>query len=57
LDEQFAAGNFVPFNAWLHERVYRHGQRFVAGELIEQATGRPADQGALVTALRAKYGA
>lgn len=55
LDEQFAAGEFVPFNAWLREHIYAKGQRYVGAALIENATGMPVDHKALVTSLRGKY--
>jgi carboxypeptidase Taq len=56
VDEQFAAGDFARFNAWLRERIYLHGQRHLAAELIEVATEQPVDYQPLVDALRKKYG-
>jgi carboxypeptidase Taq len=40
---------------WLTRHVYRHGRRFPAARLIEQATGSPFDHRPLVRALRQKY--
>jgi carboxypeptidase Taq len=56
LDQQFAAGEFAIFNAWLGEHIYRHGQRYVGAELIEAATRRAVDHHPLVAALSRKYG-
>jgi carboxypeptidase Taq len=56
LDEQFAAGDFAPFNAWLSERIYCHGQRYLAADLIEAASGQPLDHRPLIESMRAKYG-
>ena len=56
LDEAFARGDFAPLLDWLREKVYRHGGRYPAARLIEQATGSPPDPRPLVAALRRKYG-
>ena len=56
LDEAFARGRFDGLLGWLRDRVYRHGQRFQAPRLIEQATGSPPDHRPLLAALRRKYG-
>jgi len=56
LSGQFACGQFATFNDWLRERLYRHGQRYPAAKLIENATGQPLDHRPLVEALRIKYG-
>ncbi len=56
VDEQFAAGDFASFNSWLGDRIYRHGQRYLAVDLIESATGQSLDHRPLVEALRRKYG-
>jgi carboxypeptidase Taq len=56
LDEQFSSGEFAPFNAWLGEHIYRHGQRYLASELMQAATGQTIDHRPLVEALRTKYG-
>lgn len=39
LEEGFAAGEFGPLLGWLRRKVHRHGARYRAGELLEQATG------------------
>ena len=56
LDAAFARGDFSPLLGWLRERVYRHGGRYPAARLVEQATGSPPDPRPLVAALRRKYG-
>jgi carboxypeptidase Taq len=56
LDTQFVRGRFDGLLGWLQARVYRHGQRYPAARLIEQATGAPPDPRPLLAALRRKYG-
>lgn len=41
LDTLLARGELVPLREWLRERIHRHGSRWPAPELVEQATGRP----------------
>jgi carboxypeptidase Taq len=56
LDGLFAAGEFDGLLGWLRTSVHRHGRRYPAARLIEQATGAPPDHRPLVAALRRKYG-
>jgi carboxypeptidase Taq len=56
LDEQFRRGDFSGLLRWLRGKVHKHGQRYSAAKLIEQATGSPPDHLPLVQALRRKYG-
>jgi carboxypeptidase Taq len=39
LDEDFRHGEFARLKSWLGTHIYRHGQRFRAGELCRRATG------------------
>jgi carboxypeptidase Taq len=56
LDGPFAKGKFAGLLGWLREHIHRHGSRFPAQRLIEQATGMPLDHRPLVASLREKYG-
>ncbi len=56
LDDPFARGEFAGLLGWLRDRVHRHGRRYSAARLIEEATGAPPDHRPLVRALRRKYG-
>lgn len=41
LEAAFAAGEFGSLLDWLRDRVHRHASLLPAGQLIEQATGKP----------------
>ena len=41
--------------AWLRDKVYRHGRRFSAEELLMQSTGRGLDPGPYLAHLRENY--
>jgi carboxypeptidase Taq len=56
LDAAFARGDFAPLRDWLREKVYKHGGRYSAARLVENATGSPPDPAPLVASLRRKYG-
>jgi carboxypeptidase Taq len=55
LDSAFAQGDFTGICGWLREKVYRHGQRTSASNLIKEATGSCPDSRALLDGLRGKY--
>ncbi|MBM4000831.1 MAG: carboxypeptidase M32 [Planctomycetes bacterium] len=55
LDDRFAEGEFRGLREWLRERIYRHGQRYSADELVRRATGSPADPATMMERLRRKY--
>jgi carboxypeptidase Taq len=57
LDEQLAVGNFADLRAWLHDRVYCHGQRYSTSDLIERITGNRPDHRPLVEVLRQQQSA
>lgn len=52
----FRRGDFAPLLAWLRENIHRHGQRYMAAELIQHVTGRPLSHAAWIEQMRAKYG-
>lgn len=56
LDDDFSQGRFDRLLHWLQNRVYRHGQRFSAVRLIEQATGAAPDPQPLLASLHRKFG-
>jgi carboxypeptidase Taq len=56
LDAALARGDFGGLLGWLRDKVHRHGSRYPAARLIEQATGAPPDHRPLVQSLRRKYG-
>jgi carboxypeptidase Taq len=55
LDDDFRRGEFGRPKNWLHEKVYRNGQRYRANVLCERITGRPLSHRPLLAYLRAKY--
>lgn len=57
LDDQFREGRFDSLRQWLQDRLYRHGRRFTAAEVVQQATGRSLSHEPLVRYLRLKYSA
>ncbi|MDH5245136.1 MAG: carboxypeptidase M32 [Betaproteobacteria bacterium] len=57
LDEQIGAGRYAPLHAWLRERIYRHGRKFTAPEIVRRATGQPLSIAPYLAYLNTKYGA
>jgi carboxypeptidase Taq len=55
IERQFAIGDFGNLLSWLRHNVHRHGQRFLAPELIRRATGSAPDHRYLVAALRERH--
>jgi carboxypeptidase Taq len=55
LEEAFARGDFTGLLGWLRRHVHRHGQRWPAAVLVEQATGARPHPGPLVESLRSRY--
>ncbi len=49
-------GNFTPLMAWLRDRLYRHGRKYEAGELVERISGQPLGVDPFVRYLQGKYG-
>mgnify|MGYP000874235620 FL=1 len=56
VDGCVADGRFEAIRGWLHERVWRYGKQFDPEDLIEKATGSPANPDALLAYLQNKYG-
>ena len=48
-------GDLSPVNAWLREKIHRHGQLLTPGELLENACGGPFDPECYVSYLTDKY--
>jgi carboxypeptidase Taq len=57
LDAQIGAGKFAPLRTWLTERIYRHGRKFTAPEIVQRATGQPLSIAPYLAYLNTKYGA
>ncbi len=57
LDRQIGAGEFAPLREWLTSRIYRHGRKFTAPEIVERATGEPLSIAPYLKYLNTKYGA
>jgi carboxypeptidase Taq len=57
LDAQLAAGELTDLRGFLGERILRHGCKHEPAEMIERAVGGPLDPTALLSQLRAKFGA
>jgi len=57
LDHQIAAGEFGSLREWLTARIYRHGRKFTAPEIVERATGEPLSIAPYLAYLNKKYGA
>jgi carboxypeptidase Taq len=56
LEDQFARGEFGPLREWLSDRIYRHGSRYPANELLRRITGSELDAGPYLEYLHAKFG-
>ena len=41
LDGQIGRGEYAPLRGWLTDRIYRHGRKFTAPEIVQRATGAP----------------
>jgi carboxypeptidase Taq len=54
LARQFESGEFAPLREWLVDKIHRHGQRYTAGQLVEQITGKPLSHEPLLAHLRGK---
>ena len=57
LDDQIGAGAFSPLRGWLTERIYRHGRKFTAPQVVQSATGMPLSVAPYLAYLNTKYGA
>ncbi len=57
LDRQIGAGEYGPLRSWLTDRIYRHGRKFTAPEIVTRATGEPLSIAPYLAYLNTKYGA
>jgi carboxypeptidase Taq len=53
---EIGEGEFGTLHAWLRERLYRHGRKFLPDELVARAAGGPMTIAPYISYLRAKYG-
>jgi carboxypeptidase Taq len=49
-------GEFGTLLGWLRDKIYRHGRKFTADELVERISGGPLRIGPYMNYLREKYG-
>lgn len=55
-DGKIRRGEFGDLRNWLAENVYRHGQRYTTGELVERVTGEKLSADYYVDYVKEKYG-
>ena len=55
LDAQIGAGEFGALRGWLTDRIYRHGRKFTAPEIVERATGESLSIAPYLSYLNSKY--
>ena len=55
VDACLRRGDFAPINAWLRERIWRHGGQYPPAELFRNAVGEPFDPNVFVAYLTEKY--
>jgi carboxypeptidase Taq len=55
LEEQIAAGNFLPLLDWARKHIHKHGSKFTAAELLERELGADLDAQPLLAYMREKY--
>jgi len=54
--DEMAQGEFGTLHGWLRERIYQHGRKFTANELVERVIGGPMRIEPYLHYLRNKYG-
>ena len=55
VDASLRRGDFAPINAWLRERIWRHGRLYPPAELFRSAVDEPFDPTAFVDYLKRKF--
>ncbi len=55
VDTCIKSGNFTPINAWNKENIWKHGQIFTPGELLERVLGEKFDPFVFTDYLEKKY--
>jgi carboxypeptidase Taq len=53
---QIERGDFSGLLAWLQERIYRHGRKYMPEELLRRVTGQTLETGPYIRYLQIKYG-
>ena len=56
IPEAMRRGELGTLHGWLHDRLYRHGRKYLPDEIVERATGRPMTIAPYMAYLRGKYG-
>ena len=56
LHDAIACGEFALLKDWLHEKIYKLGMTYTAGQLCEHVTGKPLSADALLGQLETKFG-
>ena len=56
LEAQFEKGEFAPLRKWLNEKIHSQGQRYRAGDLCRQATGKELSADHFLSYLGGKFG-
>jgi carboxypeptidase Taq len=55
LEDEIERGNFQPLLGWLRANVHAHGAKYLPGELLERATGKPLSARPYLAYLYRKY--
>ncbi|CAA9415921.1 MAG: Thermostable carboxypeptidase 1 [uncultured Rubrobacteraceae bacterium] len=56
IPSEIRTGEFGTLHGWLSRNIYRHGKKFTAAEILQNATGSRIDVGPYMDYLRSKYG-
>jgi len=56
IPDEMRRGRFEVLLGWLREKLYRHGRKYTAAELVERVTGSPISIQPYLAYLRSKYG-
>jgi carboxypeptidase Taq len=57
IPDEMKQGQFSTLHSWLREKIYRHGSKFTAPELVERVTGSQLTIEPYINYLKTKYGA
>ncbi|EKQ68511.1 Zn-dependent carboxypeptidase [Leptolyngbyaceae cyanobacterium JSC-12] len=55
IPNQIEEGNFQPLHDWLKNKIYRHGCKYTADEMIQQVTGNSLSMTPFMHYIRQKY--
>jgi carboxypeptidase Taq len=56
IPDEIARGQFARLHEWLRDKIYRHGRKYTAQELVERTTGGPLVIEPYIRYLRSKFG-